>query len=372
MRVDGDFSELIGTIYQGALEEVPWQTFLATFRELMGAHLVTLLLRPPTAEGHGLMLHDGGSISAIDSYNESLFALDPYVNLPLGEVVGLRDFVTPEVLEKSDFYKLTMEPHGYYDFLGADLRCENELDARLRIGRHQGAKQFGKAEKDIVYAVLPHLERAMLIHTRINRIESERALYAGVVGQLSVGTVILDEQGQLLSCNELAEELLEENDGLGLKQGKLQLSSREAHKALKGLIEKVLSSQLRGDPVAVEALRVERPSGQADIGLLIRAVPASQWSEGKAVPSVAVFISDPERKSEAPTQVITELFGFTPTEASLVMLLANGLTLDEASVELGVSRNTTRTHLRSVFSKTGVTRQPMLVRLILKSVAHLA
>ncbi|MCY1183803.1 hypothetical protein D3C76_1770240 [compost metagenome] len=53
------------------------------------------------------------------------------------------------------------------------------------------------------------------------------------------------------------------------------------------------------------------------------------------------------------------------------MLLANGLTLDEASEELGISRNTSRAHLRSTFSKTGVTRQTMLVRLILRSVATL-
>ena len=48
------------------------------------------------------------------------------------------------------------------------------------------------------------------------------------------------------------------------------------------------------------------------------------------------------------------------------------IVLDDASVELGVSRNTTRTHLRSLFAKTGVIRQSMLVRLILKSVAPLA
>ena len=55
-----------------------------------------------------------------------------------------------------------------------------------------------------------------------------------------------------------------------------------------------------------------------------------------------------------------------------VVLLADGLSLDEASEALGMSRNTARTHLRSIFSKTGVSRQTLLVRLILKSVAQLA
>ena len=53
-------------------------------------------------------------------------------------------------------------------------------------------------------------------------------------------------------------------------------------------------------------------------------------------------------------------------------MLADGLSLDEASEALGMSRNTARTHLRSIFSKTGVSRQTLLVRLILKSVAQLA
>ena len=38
---------------------------------------------------------------------------------------------------------------------------------------------------------------------------------------------------------------------------------------------------------------------------------------------------------------------------------------------LGVSRNTVRTHLRSVFAKTGVTRQTELLRRVLRSVVPL-
>jgi DNA-binding CsgD family transcriptional regulator len=38
---------------------------------------------------------------------------------------------------------------------------------------------------------------------------------------------------------------------------------------------------------------------------------------------------------------------------------------------LGISKNTARAHLRAIFSKTGVTRQATLVRILLGSVVPL-
>lgn len=372
MQVDENFSELVGLIYQGPLEDPPWHSFLASFREILGAQLITLLLRPPREDAHGVMLADGGSLSAIESYNEGQFVLDPFVNLPLGQVVTLHEFMTTDALLASPFYAVVMEPQGWYDFLGADLREDQQLDARFRLGRKRDSDPFGESEKYLVLAILPHLERSIRIHSRLHRTEKERALYAGAVEQLSVGTVILDESGRVLSCNALARMWLTEDDGIGIRQGRLHLGSREKTAELRDLISLVLRAYKTGDPMAVEALGVSRPSGRASLGLVIRGVPGQGVAEGQSIPSLAVFISDPEQASGAPLQAITRLFGFTPSEASLAMLLANGLTLDEASSELGVSRNTARTHLRSLFGKTGVSRQTMLVRLILKSVANLA
>ncbi len=371
MKADG-FSELLGLIYEGPLEASPWQSFLAEIREQLGAHTVTLLLRPPRSEGHNVMLSDGGSLTAIESYNEEQFALDPFVNLESGEVISLHEFMTTEALLASDFYKVVMEPQRWYDFLGADLRDGSEMDARFRVGRYQGAKKFGKREKNLVQALLPHLARAIRLHSRLHRSEKERALYAGAIDQLAVAAIILDESGRVLSRNKRAEELLAEADGIGMQGPSLQLTSREANRELQTMIEAALRPAIDRDAVAVEALRVPRSSQRADLGLVIRKVPETSAVEGQAMPSVVVFISDPERVSETPVDVITRLFGFTPTEARLAMMLAQGLNLDEASTELTVSRNTTRTHLRALFSKTGVTRQSLLVRLILSSVAPLA
>ena len=121
----------------------------------------------------------------------------------------------------------------------------------------------------------------------------------------------------------------------------------------------------------VRALRVPRPAGRSDLGLVIRPVPTSQWSEGQSSPCAAVFISDPDLQESASRQILGELFDLTPAEANLATLLARGLSLAEVSTAQNISQHTARAQLKSIFAKTGVSRQAELVRLVLKSVASL-
>lgn len=373
MDIDSQFSDLLGSLYQGALEDQPWQSFLANVRELLGAHLVTLVLRPPGEQGRPVMLSDGGSLSAIKSYNEGQFVLDPFVDLPSRCVVGLHEHLSTEALLASDFYRIIMEPQGWYDFLGADIRQEGELDVRFRVGRYKGASRFSIKERTLIEALLPHLERSIMLQTRINRTERERAVYAGAVEQLSVATIILDETGQVISRNDSADKLFDRASEINLMDGRLRFANAETTLEFDRLMQQLrCREQNSAEPLAVSAMQIARPEGSADWGLVARLINSAGVIDGRSIPTVAIFISDPDQASEPPGQVIGRLFGLTPTESNLAMLLTNGLTLDEASTQMGVSRNTTRTHLRAVFSKTGVTRQTGLVRLILKSVAPLA
>ena len=51
----------------------------------------------------------------------------------------------------------------------------------------------------------------------------------------------------------------------------------------------------------------------------------------------------------------------------LATTIEGGLTLDEAAGELLIRKNTARAHLRSIFSKVGVTSQTPLVRVLLNT-----
>ena len=66
------------------------------------------------------------------------------------------------------------------------------------------------------------------------------------------------------------------------------------------------------------------------------------------------------------------VYGLTPAEARLTALLVRGHGLASAAEALGVSRNTAKYHLKTVFGKIGISRQTELVRRVLADVGGLA
>lgn len=50
------FNELVGALYDGLLETIPWQKILGRMRSELGANYVTLILRSPRPGDQGLMV----------------------------------------------------------------------------------------------------------------------------------------------------------------------------------------------------------------------------------------------------------------------------------------------------------------------------
>jgi DNA-binding CsgD family transcriptional regulator len=64
-------------------------------------------------------------------------------------------------------------------------------------------------------------------------------------------------------------------------------------------------------------------------------------------------------------------FGLTPAEARLVLRLVSGGSLRSAARALGIKYETVRTHLKSIFQKTGTRRQAELVIVVIRSMSEL-
>lgn len=368
------FSDLVGLCYQGPIETVPWKSFLDRIRIDLNARYSTFVLRNPTDKGGGLMVNSGEAVSTemTEAYNETYFTLDPFLNLPANTVVTAEEIVGSQAWRSSAIFREYLEPLGIGNILGADLYTDEGIHCRFRVSLGAGQPDFSAADRALCRLMLPHLRRSVSLHSRLDALESERRLYVGTMDRLLIGTVILDENGNVLRMNRIAEDILSERDGLRLSGSTLAAETGQENKELKRLINETLGRSASPSVSMVEALSITRPSGRGKLGILIRNVPLAEWSEGKRYPAAALFIRDPERRGQASYErIVRQLFDLTPAETALALLLANGLSLDEAAEQLNIRRNTARAHLRMIFSKTGVTRQTELVRTILNSVVSL-
>lgn len=389
------YDKLVSSIYHGVLEDTPWQSFLPLLQKMMDVKVVSLVLRPPADNNEGLILNylrpdDELSLKqdTLDSditlqlappndwpslaYKEQFFALDPFVNLKEGQVVSLAELMPEAELINSDYYLNYLKTAGVFHILGGDTRSSDGTLARIRLSRGPDEAAFDSSHHAVLEAVLPHIQRAILIHANLNRIESERNLFAGAMDKLSVGTILLDEDANVLSANAVAKQLFKQKDGIHLVDTKLAFYSRDDSAALQTIIQEALDTQQNDLLGMVKACRLPRPSGRPDLGVVVRPVPTSAWSEGQSSPTIALFISDPEQEFSTSQQALSELFNLTKAESALALLLTRGLTLAEASEQLFISQHTARAQLKSIFAKTGVTRQAELIRLMVKSVADLA
>lgn len=81
--------------------------------------------------------------------------------------------------------------------------------------------------------------------------------------------------------------------------------------------------------------------------------------------AAALLIVTPVDRAQVPTaEVIQGLFDLTPAEARVARGIGEAETLDAIAEATGVSRETVRTQLKAVLSKTGLSRQQELVSLL--------
>jgi DNA-binding CsgD family transcriptional regulator len=77
----------------------------------------------------------------------------------------------------------------------------------------------------------------------------------------------------------------------------------------------------------------------------------------------AVFIAEPGRALALPADALSLVHGLTPAETRVLELIVDGKSTRETAQQLAIAPSTVRSHILSVFSKTGKHTRIELVRL---------
>ena len=364
-------ADLLGQIYEAALEPSAWVTCLESIRDQFAANYVSLIVRPGSGDDLGLIVSAAGESRTIDPHNPPL-ALSPFSGLTPDRLVTVDDVLTLTDWRASTYYRDWCAPHGVFHVMAVDLQTRDGGAYGLRITRDEASPAFTTEDRARCELLLPHLRRALNLHLSVNQDRKVNLLYSEAMAHLMVGVIVLDEHGRVLESNAMAKAIIAMADGLRISDNGLEATYGADNRKLQRLVREVLDSAGKPSRLRpVDAISVSRPSGKVSWGLVVQAMAPDQWTEGKHRPSAAVFVRDSDSKTSPPLRVAQELFQLTAAESMLAIQLANGLSLEEAAEALNIRRNTARAHLRSIFSKTGVRRQTELVRIFLNSVVLL-
>lgn len=256
----------------------------------------------------------------------------------------------------------------------ASATLVDEIDGTrftLHVFRDLSDSGFDEEETSLCEILVGQLHRGLQLSQRMGASEIERSLYSNVMDRLSVGVVIVDLNCRVVKSSRRAEEALAARDGLQVQAGRLRATCAKEDRELQAALKAAIATAAAGEGRETRGLALTKLSGSRNLGIIVQPVPGVQGQGVTTAPTVAVYLRDPESNADVGSDLVRQLFDLTPAEAAVARRLTAGLSLEDVAASLDISRNTARAHLRSIFSKSGITRQTELVRLMLNSAAVL-
>lgn len=363
--------EVVQRVYAAATDPRAWPAALREIAELLGGVGPGLFLIDRSSGAPVLTVTSGLDphyLQLHEAYYVSRDVRRPLVNaLPSGALfIGQRLMPDRDFL-RTEFYNDFLRPQSLFHLAGGVIMKDETHIGVFRILREKRKPAFCDADLVPLQALLPHLERAFHVHREVVAARQRRDNVAEVLDWIPTGIILLDRHGRVVARNRAARAIESARDGLTVVRGRLAATTKGETETL----EKMVARELEGGSLGEAFVSIRRPSGLRSLMVVIvplRLVPLLSMAGDAAL---AVFVTDPERRWDAPARVIASRLGVTMAEAALALALANGCSVREAAGVLRISENTARTQLKRALAKTGTHRQGELVRLVLTGVAQL-
>jgi len=218
----------------------------------------------------------------------------------------------------------------------------------LHVAAHFSEEPSNLSQAIGLFEILfDHLECALRVGARPFNSESARAI------------IRLDSDGHVKQLSKGANRILSERPALRVSQDRLSASRRAEQSSIDRTMARVLGGGTIGaNPAAVQ---IGHENGRPWI-LVFRPVSANYGPFGVVRRNVDVEVLD-HVPMIGSLDVVQSLFDLTARELQVLRLLAEGHSIDSLSATIDVSRNTTRAHLRSIYSKTKTNSQLELMQL---------
>nr|WP_245276301.1 helix-turn-helix transcriptional regulator [Mesorhizobium sp. LNHC220B00] len=281
-----------------------------------------------------------------------------YRVVPLVERRGVAtdlDLLTVEEMNKRPYYREFLEPFGLKWFAGVKAAAGDDLWC-MSIQRSEAQGPFSPDELRQLAGFSTRLGSMVSVARTLGFARAETALEAFDIS--GTGAVMLDRDGGVLRTNQPADRLLGRD--LQITHRQLVSCDRNATDAFRRRLREVLWSAA---PTASTApVLLPRAGKRPLLAYLLRLATVSY--NPLAPCQAIVVLVDQDSRGTPSEAVLRHCFGLTSAEARLAGWICSGTQIEVAADQLGITYETARNQLKTVFVKTETHRQAELVALL--------
>jgi DNA-binding CsgD family transcriptional regulator len=370
--MQGNLLSVIDTLYEGVLDEDAWGRGLAGIAELVSASGLLLMSCNPTSCEVLRFEAPGLDPTGMRDYQEHWIRQDPRYIAGLARPPGeaqVDDMLVPrEVMRRSAVYNEFLRPMDVPFCIASWVIRTPSHGVTMCIEGTRRHGPFSEDERGRIAALLPHLRRVLQIKDRLAKAGTRAENLLEAMDRLPFGVLLLSDDLTVVEASASARATLAANDSVHAQGGRLGFRrSTDAQAFARTLAAN--PADAAGSEGVVVVRRLTEPGDVTLLTMPLEAAP-DEWTRPRARHLVLVFDSV---RTPPPSQVLLQrTYGLTASEARLAASLATGLSLAEIAERRGLSVQTLRSQLKSVFGKTGISAQTQLVRLVLTGPAGVA
>jgi PAS domain-containing protein len=294
MSDDALITELIGAIYDGAMDSAGWERALALMVSLNGGGDGAIMeVRDSMLDPAGIYMTSNIDPAFAASWQETYSELCPYVPLMVRDCPPLTPVLAESLIgwsqvAESGFGRDWMCPQGMGGATGGIVELSPSRIAWLGLSTPLHDAKDWQMRARTLQLTLPHWARAFQINRQVELANARAGLSEAALNRMTRGVIVTDARGRVVIANLQATALAEAQDGLGFGRGGLVLAAKlDDTKRLQAMIHAVAQDPAKRGAGGVVVL--ERPSGKRPLSVLVTALP------GQPAHGAMLIIGDAEQ-----------------------------------------------------------------------------
>lgn len=364
---------LLDTLYDAPCNPDAWPRFLDQLIEATGSRSARMLVMDRSAESVKSSIKRNIDDTDHQAYVSHFVNTCPWRPELKSKAPGqlyssYLDFSCPQKqFYQTEFFNDWASRQDIHHGVCGTVWQDEHQTVQLLIQRTRGQGHYQRDETDQINELVMHVRRALRLQTQVNALDHTRMALEQTLEIQAQPFALLTQAGTVIHLSSEAAGLIAELPMANISDNRLTLLDPRQQGELMRLLRDVTRPD--NGPGGLINLALANDQRIRCLVSPLRGNPLSQHYSDTRQPLAILYFQDPRTEVYVDLECLMQLYGLSEAESRVAAGISRGLGPQQVADTYQLSVHTVRTQLKSVFNKTGTTRQSELAKEILTSPA---